>query len=817
MEGEMKNRIPFNAILLIVLTSSVFATVRNVPSGYSTIQAAINASSSSDTVLVAPGTYFENINFKGKKIVVTSRFYESGDLGYIGSTVIDGSKPVQPDTASCVLMISGEDSSSVLQGFTLTGGTGTRWTDEHGAGVYIEGGGILIASSSPTIRFNRILNNEAIRTKSGVVSAGGGGIRMGDGKPVIVNNTIAFNKGRYGAGVVLNYCGTIFRNNIVAHNVGGEDYGGAGVWINSNGPASKILENNTIVGNLSRLDGGGILVWSTSVTARNLIVWGNSAATTGQQIQMRSGGSVSISYSDIEGGYTGTGNIAVSPQFNDSSLYLLSTSPCIDAGNPDQIYNDTKSKTDSTKAAWPAQGSLRNDLGAYGGPGLADVPPFSQPMFVAEPTVVDFGTVKPGSVQKNIVMRNIGSKRLVLDSCRFASGSSGPLSLSVRFARIIPPLATDTIGVIWAAQTGALKDTMFLSHNVPSLQQPFIIPIHGIGFTSVPVPRGIFFAASGSADTGKIYRIDTTNLSVSVVGVSGYQQVLNLAIHPITREMYCLVSSGIITLGIVNCQAGYVLPIAPIAVSNPKGLTFSADGKLYLANYAGSIFTIGLADAKETEIAATGRTLSGLAFHPVTGELWGSVRTFFGARDEILKISLKTGEVTSVGQTGFGLPTVDLAFDSKGKLWGFVNSNATSSDLLCIDQTSGVGTSNGQIQVPSLTSLVMLGDSTINAVRQTRIESTTDFNLGQNYPNPFNPLTTISYSLPVQSIVRIRFFNVLGQSIEELAVGTQNAGSYSFQWKAKGATGVCFCLLEAVPIGKIEGSYVKEIRMIVLK
>src|SRR6185437_161009 len=153
-----------NILLLLLFginISDVFCTTLKVPLNYPTIQAAILASNNTDTVAVSPGTYFENINFRGKKILVTSLFYLTKDTSYISSTIINGSTPTNPDTASCVLFNSGEDSTSILQGFTLTGGKGTKWTDIHGAGTYREGGGILMDVCSPTIRYNIIINNTA--------------------------------------------------------------------------------------------------------------------------------------------------------------------------------------------------------------------------------------------------------------------------------------------------------------------------------------------------------------------------------------------------------------------------------------------------------------------------------------------------------------------------------------------------------------------------------------------------------------------------------------------------------------------------------
>jgi hypothetical protein len=358
-------------IVLVAISAilPVSADIINVPGDQSTIQAGINAAVDGDTVLVEPGVYYENINFRGKGVVLGSRYILERDPVYIETTIIDGSNPADPDTASCVLIISGEDSTTVLEGFTLTKGTGTVWLDEHGAGVYTEGGGILIQAAAPTIKYNIFLNNEASRRPPGVTSAGGGAIRCGDGNPSILNNIFYGNEGRYGGGIVLNFSGAVIKNNVIAHNTGGQDFGGSGIWILSNGPAPRIIENNTIVENSSSLYGGGILVWGTSITLTNNIIWGNTAPL-GPQIHLRQGGAVTVRYSDVEGGWNGEGNIDLLPSFMENYL-LTSNSPCIDAGDTSAAYNDPEDPNQPGQARWPSQGGLRSDIGAYGGPGSA--------------------------------------------------------------------------------------------------------------------------------------------------------------------------------------------------------------------------------------------------------------------------------------------------------------------------------------------------------------------------------------------------------------------------------------------------------------
>ena len=365
---------------LLFWAAMVHPTTIRVPQDYPKIQSAIDAAQDGDTILVARGIFKENINFRGKGIVLTSNFIFTKDPEDIDSTIIDGSEPTHPDTASCVLMYKpdqsfSDDSSAALIGFTLTGGKGTVWEDEHGANNYFrEGGGILIQYWAPRILFNIIRDNEAYN-KSGLVSAGGGAIRCGDGNPLIQNNIILHNRGRYGAGIVFNYSGGVIRNNVIAGNYGGEDYAGSGIWILSNRFDNKIkvIENNTIVNNSSVLSGGGIYLWSSSgIYIWNNIVWGNTAPSN-PQIRVRSS-SAQIIFNDVEGGYSGEGNINLNPELSSPGYYLMGTSPCIDAGIDSIVFNDRENPLNPGNALLPSQGTIRNDIGVFGGPYCSDLP-----------------------------------------------------------------------------------------------------------------------------------------------------------------------------------------------------------------------------------------------------------------------------------------------------------------------------------------------------------------------------------------------------------------------------------------------------------
>ena len=292
--------------IFIFLSSFLHATIINVPTPYATIQAGITAAANTDTVLVQPGTYVENINFIGKLITVGSMFLTTQDTTYISSTIIDGNS-----SGSVVTFENSENSSAVLCGFIITNG------------YAYEGGGISFSGSSPSFVNVTITGNSA--------SYSGGGIYCVFSSPSLQNVTISGNTAYgslgYGGGICCDDYSSPCLDNVT---IGGNSaIRGAGISCSYN--SNPILQNVTITGNTASY-GGGIICFNSNPVLINSILWNNSP----QEIQIASG-SVTATYSDIEGGWTGTGNIDSDPLFVDAGsgdYHLQSTSPCIDAGDP---------------------------------------------------------------------------------------------------------------------------------------------------------------------------------------------------------------------------------------------------------------------------------------------------------------------------------------------------------------------------------------------------------------------------------------------------------------------------------------------------
>jgi parallel beta-helix repeat protein len=257
----------FWVLLAILVNSTVLASVISVPGAQPTIQSGIGVAKDGDTVLVAPGTYTENINFIGKAISVKS---SKG----AAVTIIDGG-----GVAPVVTFDTNETSSSTLNGFTLQHGISTANSLYMGAGVYVY-------FAAPTIKNNVIQNNNGCN---------GGGIGVYYGSPVIQANTIKSNtmnacSGASGAVSVEGPGSTKIIGNTIRDNTA--EIGNCG-GISLDGSSSTTIQNNIITGNVvtglfPASVGGGICMWNilpfmepaNALIIQNLI-YGNTAGQGG--------------------------------------------------------------------------------------------------------------------------------------------------------------------------------------------------------------------------------------------------------------------------------------------------------------------------------------------------------------------------------------------------------------------------------------------------------------------------------------------------------------------------------------------------------
>lgn len=376
------------------------------------IQDCIDGALNGDECVVAPGTYFENINMLGK--AVTLRSSDGPEV-----TTIDAD-----DSGTVVTCISGEGPETAIDGFTITGGSA-----QNGGGMRNEvsrptvtnciltsntatskGGGMYNLVSSPTVTNCILAGNTASFVGGGMYNAlgsprltdcifsentasagggmwnlssstkitnctfthntttnpfeGGGGMFNQSSSPSVMHCSFIANGGAHGGAMrnrgrthaTVTNCiferNTAFAGGGAIHSQGlgtnpifincvfNSNEAASGGAIMNTGNAAPTVSNCTFSGNVANI-GGAVFNENSSPTLVNCILWGDSA----QEIFDDFESAATVIYSDVQGGWSGEGNIDADPLFvdadgpddipgnEDDNLRLQPGSPCIDAAD----------------------------------------------------------------------------------------------------------------------------------------------------------------------------------------------------------------------------------------------------------------------------------------------------------------------------------------------------------------------------------------------------------------------------------------------------------------------------------------------------
>ena len=330
---KLRNLISNFSLFLLLSVVPSFSNIIRVPQDHSSIQQAIDAANDLDTVLVEPGWYKEQINFKGKSIVVGSLFITTGDTNYIFLTGINGDW-----SGTVVTFESGEDENAVLSGFTIQYGTkaGIKCLNSsnprliyniirHNWNHEDAGGGINVYKSDPLIENCKFYKNQSLAGGGGLytyqsniiirdclfqwnTSSEGGAAWIYESHAIITNCQFIENEADWsgaiyfrGSSAVLDsvlfeknqatmYHGGAFEcewslglhmsNTIIRENTA--EGSGGGFWLDwgTKSDVQNYLEDVTLIGN-SAQKGGGIYTHSSDFITKNLVFANNQAEIGG--------------------------------------------------------------------------------------------------------------------------------------------------------------------------------------------------------------------------------------------------------------------------------------------------------------------------------------------------------------------------------------------------------------------------------------------------------------------------------------------------------------------------------------------------------
>ncbi len=302
-----------------------------------------------------------------------------------------------------------------------------------------------------------------------------------------------------------------------------------------------------------------------------------------------------------------------------------------------------------------------------------------------------------------------------------------------------------------------------------------------------PALPGTLYAISAKSDSARVYTADSSTANLSNLGRYLYGEISSARVHPKTGTFWGLSSALGWELVEIDGTTGEAFPRVTIALppggsSDLKGMDFSPGGTLYIGGVDGRIYAVDTSTGAATLAWSTKIPISGLAFDPVSGDLWASVRANVTLRDRIFRINLQTGDTIGVGNTGFTQPLADIACDRLGNVFGLVRtgSGVPNNLLARINLSTAAGTVVGSFGRPGILAIAFSPDSILSDVgRQVARGMPRDYRLMQNYPNPFNPTTTIRFQIPTAGHVTLKVYSMLGQEVATLVEGNRSPGLYS--------------------------------------
>ncbi len=306
-----------------------------------------------------------------------------------------------------------------------------------------------------------------------------------------------------------------------------------------------------------------------------------------------------------------------------------------------------------------------------------------------------------------------------------------------------------------------------------------------------PGQGGIAYATTGLNDGGRLLRLDTQSGAATLIGMlPGVDLMSAVAI----RSDGALFGSEGFSSNFyrVSADGGGAEHIGTPGIEF-RGLAFDENDNLFGVDVLNHLYRVDVSNGSGQlidTIAVLG--LSGLAFDPITGALFGcSINP--GMLYTIDTTDATTMQIGSIGH----IRMTDLFFDSAGDLFATNGGGQSINELLSINRTTGAGTVIGPTGFASVSGLTHMLSATPTGTPGSVPVPAANAML-MNAPNPFNPTTQIRFVLPAAGPVRIDLFNPQGRYVATLLDENRGAGAHDLSFEAHDlASGTYFYRMRA--------------------